>query len=220
MIKINLLPVELRPIQRTPLPHIFSLVVLGATIIFLGNSFVSLQTKLNSVERQVKSTQKKLDALESTVQEFESLQNQKEMLQKKIGAIQTILADRWVWSEHLHLLATLTPENIWYKRIRVLSRKFTEERPAINSKTGKEEIDPKTGKVKTTRISVDRSVLEISGYAIDDETGLSSTGSLATNTTMDEDFSRSFSLQTSKITDTEFDGYPAREFTFEYLING
>lgn len=220
MITINLLPEELRPVQRTPLPHLLSLLVLAAALIFMGKAYLSLTMQLNSVEHQIKTAQVELNALESTVKEYEELLKQKELLQKKIGAIQAILADRTIWSEHLHQLATLTPDNIWYKRIRVTTRRFMEEKPAINPQTGRAEIDGRTGKPKMARVSVDRPILEVSGYAIDDATGMSSTASLATNTAEDEAFSSLFTLYTSKITDTDFDGYPVREFTFEYLITG
>lgn len=220
MITINLLPEELRPIQRTPLPHILSLLVLAAALFFMGKTYLSMTMQLNSVEHQIKTAQVELKALESTVKEYEMLLKQKDLLQKKIGAIQTILSDRTIWSEHLHQLAVLTPENIWYKRIRITTRRFTEEQPAIDPRTGLIEIDQRTGKQKMARVSVDRPILEISGYAIDDETGMSSTANLATKTAEDEAFSSLFTLYTSKITDTDFDGYPAREFTFEYLITG
>lgn len=218
MITINLLPRELRPVQRTPLPHILSLLVLAAALAYIGNSYIGLSVKLNSVRDQVKTAQNELASLASTVEEYQTLMDQKQFLMKKITAIQDILRDRTIWSEQLHRLVTLTPENIWFKRIRVTSRKFMEERPAVDKRTGKPEKDPKTGQQKMVRVPVDRPVLEISGYAVGDETGMSSTASLAENTTADAAFAEMFTLYTSKITDTEFNEYPVREFTFEYLI--
>lgn len=218
MININLLPRELRPVQRTPLPHILSLLVLAAALAYMGNNYLGLSMKLNSVRHQAENAKIELAALESTVQEYNALMDQKQFLMQKIGAIQEILKDRTIWSEQLHQLVTLTPENIWYQRIRVTSRKFMEEQPSVDKRTGRPEIDPKTGQPKTVRVPVDRPVLEISGYAVGDETGMSSTASLAENTTADEAFAKLFTLYTSKITDTEFDKFPVREFTFEYLI--
>jgi len=186
--------------------------------VYIGNSYLGLSVKLNSVRDQVKTAQNELAALQSTVEEYEALMDQKQFLMKKITAIQDILRDRTIWSEQLHRLVTLTPENIWYKRIRVTSRKFMEERPSVDKRTGKPEIDPKTGQQKMVRVPVDRPVLEVSGYAVGDETGMSSTASLAENTTADAAFAEMFTLYTSKITDTEFNEYPVREFTFEYLI--
>ena len=220
MIKVNLLPHEMRPIQRTLLPHIVSLAVLAAAIVYMGQVFLVLQGELNEVNQQVAQQQAALDALADVVVEYNELSEQKILLQDKIAIIQEILEDRTIWSQHLHQLATLTPENIWYRRIRLTSRRFSEERPQIDKKTGRQEIDPRTQKPRTTRVQVERIILEISGYAIDDETGLSSTHVLASNTETDPDFSKAFTLHRSEFADTEFNGYPVRQFTFEYLIAG
>lgn len=218
MIAINLLPQELRPIQRTPVPHIASLLVLAAVVIFVANTYIGLSTQKSAIESQIAKVKKELSVLEAIVKEHEELMQQKTSLQKRIAAIQEILKDRTVWSEQLHQLATLTPPNIWYKRIRVVNKKFMEERPVLNKRTGKPETDPKTGKPKMSRVQIDKPVLEISGYAIDDETGVSSTSTLATQTTEDPAFSSMFVMNSSKIVDTEFEDYPVREFMFEYLI--
>jgi hypothetical protein len=218
MIKVNLLPQELRPVQRTPLPHIISLLVLVAALLFMGNVFFMLRGQLVDVNSQITKQKAELEELKDVVTEYNELTEQKKQLQDKIEIIQTILKERTIWSGHIHQLTTLTPENIWYKRIRLITRKFTEEVPAFNKRTGEPEMDPKTGKPKMNREQRDKFVLEVSGYAIDDATGLSSTSTLATNTSVDTDFSNTFTLITSKITDTEFNGYLVREFMFEYLV--
>jgi len=218
MIKINLLPFEQRPITRTPLPHIISLIILVATLFFMAQTYLKLNIELASANQQITKQEAALQLLESTVQKYEELEKQKKQLQTMVATIQVILKDRTIWSEHFYKLTTLTPENIWYKRLRLTERRFTEEKPSLDAK-GNPVIDNKTGKPKMDKVQVPRSILEVSGYAVDDESGLSSTASLATNTTSDPDFAKIFQLYTSKITDTEFDGYPVREFIFEYLIS-
>lgn len=218
MIRINLLPKDMRPVQRTPLPHIMSLLVLVAVLMFMGNVFVNLQGELRTVERKIEKSEKELAGLADVVKEYDVLTKQKLLLQRKIVAIQDILKGRTIWSEQLLKLTTLTPDNIWYKRIRMVVKKFSEEKPVLDKKTGKPVMDPKTGLPKMAKVPVEKQVLEISGYAIDDESGVSSTSTLAAQTTGDELFSSIFSLYTSKIEDTDFNGYPVREFTFEYLI--
>lgn len=218
MIKINLLPFEQRPITRTPLPHIISLAILLATLVFMGQTYIRLNIELAAADQQIAKQEAALQMLESTVQKYEELEKQKKQLQTMVATIQVILKDRTIWSEHLYKLTTLTPENIWYKRLRLTERRFTEEIPALDAK-GAPVPDPKTGKPKMEKKQVPRSILEVSGYAVDDESGMSSTASLATNTTSDPDFSKIFQLYTSQIEDTEYDGYPVREFIFEYLIS-
>jgi Tfp pilus assembly protein PilN len=220
MIKVNLLPHEMRPIQRTLLPHVVSLLVLAAAIMYMGQIFITLQGEVSIVNQQLAQQQAALDALADVVAEFNELSEQKVLLQDKIAIIQEILEDRTIWSQHLYQLTTLTPENIWYRRIRLTSRRFSEERPVIDKKTEKQEIDPRTQRPRTTRVQVERAILEVSGYAIDDETGLSSTHVLASNTETDPDFSQAFTLYRSEFADTEFNGYPVRQFTFEYLVAG
>lgn len=219
MIKINLLPYDLRPITRTPLPHIISLAVLAVSLVFMGHTFLTLNSEASGISKEIAAQQSALDLLDATVSEYEQLQEQKQQLQTMVQTIQTILKDRTIWSEHLHQLTTLTPDNIWYKRVRLLSRRMTEERVELNSKTGKPVIDKKTNEPKMTRVNITRYVLEISGYAIDDEAGLNSTATLAANTTVDPEFSKAFKLITSKIGDTEFNGFQVREFVFEYLVS-
>jgi len=218
MIKINLLPIEQRPITRTPLPHIISLAILAAVLFFMGHTYLKLNVELDAAEQQIAKQEAALELLSATVTKYGELEIQKKQLQTMVATIQVILEGRTIWSEHLYKLTTLTPENIWYKRLRLTERRFTEEKPAVD-KNGNPMMDPKTGRQKMDKVQVPRSILEVSGYAVDDETGLSSTASLATNTTSDPEFSKMFQLYTSKITDTDFDGYPVREFIFEYLIS-
>ncbi|NLN92331.1 MAG: hypothetical protein GX130_03350 [Candidatus Hydrogenedens sp.] len=220
MIRINLLPKELRPVQRTPIPHIVSLLILAAVLVFMNNVYTDLRLERTIVTSKVDKTNKELSGLQEAVEEHKALIKQKALLQRKILAIQEILEGKTVWSEQLHQLASLTPENIWYKRIRVTSKKFSEEQPAIDRKTGKPVMDARTNSPRMTRVSVDKQILEVSGYAIDDEHGMSSTSTLAARTSNDKEFSSYFELHNSKIGDTDFNGYPVREFTFEYIIGG
>lgn len=220
MIKVNLLPHEMRPIQRSLVPHLLSLLLLAAAIGGMAWVLLGQIGELNEMNHQVARQQSNLDALGDVVKEHNELTEQKLLLQDKIEIIQEILEDRTIWSQHIHQLATLTPENIWYKRIRLTSRRFPEERPLIDRRTGRQEIDPRTQQPRTTRVQVERIILEVSGYAIDDETGVSSTSVLVTNTENDEKFSSTFTLHGSDIKDTEFDGYPVREFSFQYLVAG
>ncbi len=208
MIKINLLPNEIRPFTRTPLPHIISLAVLAAVLFFMSQTYMAANGELNNVNTQIAQQEAALDLLAATVKEYEELERQKEELQIVVAIIQKILEDRTIWSEHLHRLTVLTPDNIWYSRIRLTSRRFTEEVQTTDTR----------GNPITERTTVNRNVLQLSGYATQDETGRASTEPLATNTTTDPEFPKMFELVTSDFEDKEFDGYPVREFNFEYVV--
>lgn len=218
MIKINLLPLDQRPITRTPLPHVISLLIMLAVLFFIAQTYLKLDIELTNIDQQIARQEAAMSQLAATVAEYEELEKQKKQLQNIVATIQDILKDRTIWSEHLHQLAALTPENVWYQRLRLTERRFTEEEPAVG-KDGKPEIDTRTGQQRMTRKQVVRPILEVSGYAIDDESGLSSTATLASNTATDPEFSKMFQLFTSRINDTEFDGYPVRGFVFEYVIS-
>jgi len=218
MIRINLLPHALRPVKRSALPHILSLAVLLLVLAGLVALFMGELGTYAAEGRNLKKAKDDLAALESVVEEHNNLSQKKVQLQDKIETIQKILADRTLWSEWLHQLASLTPPNIWYSRVRLLTRKFQEERQKLDKK-GQPEIDPKTKRPAVERISVDRSIFEVTGYAVeDDETGEKNVSKLADATSVDPKFSEKFTLYTSKIEDTDFEGFAVRKFTFEYQI--
>lgn len=217
MIRINLLPHDMRPIKRTALPHALSLCVLVAAVALMVVIFVGEHRVLTGLTAQHQEKRAELNKLAGVVEEHNRLTQTKLDLQEKILTIQDILKERTLWSEWFHELMRLTPDNIWYSRIRLTTRKFPEEKIKLNKK-GEPEIDPKTKKPVMTKTQVDRPILEVTGYAIEDESGLSSTSTLANNTNTDAKFASRFSLFTSKIEDTDFNGYAVRKFTFEYLI--
>lgn len=218
MLKINLLPANLRPVKRTPLPHILSLAVLIMTALYMGQIFFQNLRRSADVEQQIARRRVEMGELSDIVNEHNDLSARKVFLQDKIQIIQTILAGRTIWSEQLHRLTELTPDNIWFRRIRLTQRKFPEERPRLDRR-GAPELDPRTNRPVMHRVQVDRDVLEVSGYAVGGASGISDTATFAANTTADPQFAALFTLFTSQIIDTEYNGYPVRAFTFEYVIS-
>lgn len=219
MIKINLLPDHLRPVQRTPLPYILSFVVLGLAIAGMASVAITQQAGLSSLRSQLEGQQKALADLQDIVKEANELNQGKLALQSKIKTIQEILRDRIVWSEQLDRLAKLTPDNVWYKDIEVIQETFPEEVVETDVKTGEPLKDPKTGKLKYKRIRVKKPVLQVSGYVINDEEGNSVVAPLMEKTENDPAFSEQFTLYNPRLEDTEFQGFPARGFQLLYLIN-
>lgn len=217
MIRINLLPHHLRPVQRTPLPYILSVAVLVAILAFMATWYMGVVAEYNGVDTKYAAANKALSGLALVVEEYNGLVSEKLKLQEKVETIRPILQDRLLWSQWLHQLAKLTPENIWYKRIRTITRKVQMEQPKIG-KNGQPERDPTTGRPIIEKVPVDRQFLEVSGYAVEDESGRSSTSALAESTRNDEEFSRKFTMSSPRIEDTDFDGYAVRAFTFEYEV--
>lgn len=217
MIVVNLLPEELRPIKRTPLPHLLSLLVLVLAIAAIGFMFVAKVKQISDRNADIAEAESQLDSLKHIVEEYNALSQNKQQLENKINVIQDILDDRIIWSQQLHELATLTPENFWYDRIQVTFKTVTEEIVELDE-TGKAIIDKRTKKEKIKRIRVPRPYLEISGYVINDEEGSDQVFPLTVNTTQDPEFSSIFVLDRPQITDAEFSGYAVRGFVLEYKI--
>lgn len=218
MIIINLLPENLRPIKRTPLPHMLSVLVMLLAIAALGGLFISVTGQIAGKEAELAKAEQELSGLSAIVEEYNALSAKKQQLEDKISVIQEILSDRIIWSEQLHRLSELTPDNFWYQRIRETSKTVRIERVAIDEKTG-EPIRDKNGQEKIVRENVKRPVLEISGYVINDEQGSNTIYPLTYATTQDDHFSETFTLDSPQITDSEYNGYSVRGFVLEYRIN-
>ena len=219
MILINLLPEEIRPIKRSPLPYIVTGACLVGAIAVMALMFVSSLATQASLRSEFASLESDLAKLKPIVDEHNQLQEKKVVLKEKIETIQIILSDRKIWSEHLHKLASLTPKNVWYSRIRVYSKPDKTTRQKLDPKTNKPEIDPKTKQPKTEIINIRVPVLEVSGYVINDDGGLANVNPLMQATTTDPDFSKHFELDNlSKMEDTEYKGFAVRSFTLQYKV--
>lgn len=210
MIRINLLPFHLRPVKRSPLPYIISVLLLAAVVLCSTGVWVGEQARLAARRAQLAEDQQKLDKLKAVVDEFNQLTDQKLRLAEKIAIIQEIVSDRIIWSRQLWNVARLTPDNFWYSSISELERPSKETRLVFNEKTRKEEQ-------KT--VTIPRRVLEIGGYVIKGPDGSNDISPLTFNTERDDEFSSMFQLNSTRLLDTEYDGFKVRSFTLEYMIN-
>ena len=219
MIRVNLMPYHLRPVKRTPVPYLLSLVVLAAVVLGIFLLFMGKQAEIRGVRNELARIESELAALSDTVDEYNALSEKKLQLQERISTIKEILSDRIIWSKQLHRLAALTPDNIWYKRIRVTWQTFKEQQVKTDPKTGEAIRDPRTNEIETEVTNVRRPILEVAGYVINDEQGESKIYPLTERTTEDPDFSKMFTLLRPRVDFTEFNGFAVRGFTLEYQIN-
>ena len=209
MITINLLPPHMRPIKRSPLPYLLSMlvflvVVAGCVLVETRN-----QAHLYRLKSQHQQYQRELEDLRPIVEEFNALNKSKETLGHKIQAISEIVGDRIIWSKHLARLADMLPRNLWYSSVVVEEKPFTE---VVRTR------DPQTNELKENRVVVRRPVLLVKGYAIEDEEGSRSVNPLVFATQRDPEFSEVFGFLSPAIEDRLFDGHQVRAFTLEYLI--
>jgi len=234
MIRINLLPEQFRPEKKSILPYFLAVVVFVLGLILISYFYFSLYQKNLQIEVQKDKLQKEYDSptnlrnedgefitLSGIVNEYRKLDRKKQELEKRVAVIQEILSDRIIWSENLFLLANLTPENVWYDRIRVTWQTFREKVIKLDPKTGKPVLDPKIKEPQFEQKSVKKPILEITGYVISGEQGERQISPLIENTTDPEKasyFVKQFTLLRPQIEDTEFNGFSVRKFTLEYLI--
>lgn len=219
MIQINLLPAHLRPIQRTPLPYIVSVALSAAVVAGIVMMFIAQRAHLSGLRLELSSEKKALADLKPIVDEANTLAQKKLALQSRILTIQEILSDRIVWSEQLHRLAALTPENMWLNEISVVMETVTETVIEYDVKTQEALKDLKTGKVKTKKVRVKKPALQVTGYVINDEQGRREVNPIMQNTYDDKGFSANFTLTSPFFEDTEFNGYPVRKFMLPFSIS-
>jgi hypothetical protein len=218
MIRINLLPHHLRPIKRTPLPYIACAALLVIVLLGMFSSFVTTQATVRAESQELYRLKTEFQNLESIVRESNELEALKIQLADKIKTIDEIVKDRIIWSRQMWLLSQLTPQNFWYSEIVITSKNYPKQEPVIDAQTGKPKVNPTTKKIEMKTIQVSRPILRLSGYVIDSPDGRQDVSPLTDALTQDEEFSSMFQLEQPSFSSDEFEGFPVKRFTLEFLI--
>ncbi len=209
MITVNLLPYELRPIKRTPLPYMLS----GATFVLVVGVvaivFVKNIADIAGATRTLNEHKAELSQLQPVVEDYNAIVKKKLQLAEQVQTINEIASDRIIWSRQLFNLNRLVPDNMWYDEIDVGVRPFTETHLVFNERT-------KQNEMVTER--VDRQVLALSGYVVPGKDGQASVSPFTLATENDPEFSALFQLELSTFKDTLFEEVGVREFKLEYVI--
>lgn len=209
MITVNLLPHELRPIKRTPLPYIVSGLILVMSIGVIGIVFVKNIADIAIANRTLGQHRVELEGLKPVVEEYNNLTAEKLQLAEQVNTINEIASDRIIWSRQLYNLNRLALDNMWYHGIDVTLKPFTETRTVWNEQK-------KANETVTER--VDKRVLTLTGYVVPGEDGTASVSPFTIATEGDPEFSRMFRLELSTFKDTEFEDMSVREFKLEYIV--
>ena len=209
MIRVNLLPPHLRPVRRSPIPYLLSGGVLLVALVAMGSVFLSNQAQINRKTAELDGHKQQLAQLDAIRKESEELEAIKARLADKIGTIAEITSDRLIWSRQLYNLARLAPMNFWYKTISVEEKQFREQQLVL---------DKQTQETKLQTVTVKKPILKLEGYVTDAEDGTRDASLLMRSTEADEEFSQMFQLEPPSFKDTEFDGFPVKSFTLEYVI--
>jgi Tfp pilus assembly protein PilN len=113
MITINLLPADLRPIERTPLPR-FLVILAGVALAAVGVVFlVAMQIILIPRVREALAEEEKvLTNLRQQAGEYQTLAVDLQNITQREKALQEIFKTRTVWWKNLDVLCDLTPSYV------------------------------------------------------------------------------------------------------------
>lgn len=211
MITVNLLPHELRPIKRTPLPYVASGLIAVVVLFVISAIWLGNETNVRQAKRVLDDHRDQLAELQSTVTKYNELNAEKGRLAEQVNAIGEIASDRIIWSRQLFNLTRLALKNMWYESVKVGIKSSSEMRPVMNAKTNKLEMK---------KITIQRQVLTVTGYVMPGEDGRSSVSPFMIATEADPEFSCMFQLDDTSFSDTTFEDISVRAFTLEYVVTG
>lgn len=208
MIQINLLPHDLRPVKRTPLPYILSVLLLLLAVAVIATVHLGVVAEVGAQQAQLDENRRRLDALQPIVDEANELTLKKQQLAARIETINEIVSDRIIWSRQLWNLARLAPENVWFSSFLTDTRRVQREVRERNAQ----------GQMETRRINVQEAVFRVSGYVIDGPDGSRTVSPLISAIEADDEFSSVFTHSSTEFGDTVFEGYPVRQFALDFTI--
>ncbi|MCD6098081.1 PilN domain-containing protein [bacterium] len=123
MLKINLLPTELRRIRRVRRGPdrilIYELLALFILIGFFYFTNASQNARIESLDRELLVAQRQMEKLEKKVAAIQKIQQIKDEISSKMKAIQMLEATRAIQVKILEEIATLLPDYSWLTNISI-----------------------------------------------------------------------------------------------------
>jgi hypothetical protein len=209
MITINLLPYELRPIKRTPLPYIGGAIAFAAVLVMIVLTYLSARSDVNAANALLIAHQQEYNTLEPVVTEYNELNARKQLLDKKAKTIEDIVADRLIWSRQLFNFSRLLPDNMWYGAIEVKLDPYKVPQKVTDAK----------GNTTTILVPRTRQIVTLDGFVRPGEDGQSTINPLLLSFETDDEFSKMFTLNPVSYGDIIKDGLPVRKFTIPMIVN-
>ena len=125
MIKINLLPAELRPKKKTTLPvKPMSLIGVGIVVILIL-IHVLVGMKINQEKERLSLLKKEYEAIRPEYERVLKLKADKEMLEAKVALMEKLLIQRLLWAKKLNQFSDLMPPSVWLSSVSVVTRAET-----------------------------------------------------------------------------------------------
>lgn len=210
MITINLLPAELRPVKRTPLPYFIVLVITVLAGILCTKMYLKDASDLENIQATLLKNEVELETHMEDIEKYKKLVAKQKHLAAKLTTINEIASDRLIWSFHLATLARLAPDNLWYDTIEVTSRTIPETITITDSKTGK----PVKKQIKKVI-----PILKLTGFISPDDLGRTDINPFLSVLENDEDFSSMFQLEPPTLNYKDFGGRNVRTFILNCVIS-
>ncbi len=157
MINVNLLPPELRPLRKSPLPYIVVAIVAAAVVIALVSMYTANQIQVASKQRKLEDLKTELQRVREAAEHVRELEAKEASIAIKDKAIKDITSDSIIWSEQLYYLARLMPEQVWLKGIDVETKSRTIMVDVPDAKEGEPKTKPKV---------IPYQSLKLTGYAL------------------------------------------------------
>ncbi len=186
MIRVNLLPSDLRPVERTLVPVLGSIAVTVLILALAALNGLGLGSQISTQNEQLVQIQKELDDkdLRDALEAVDDLERKKKGLADRAQAVGTIVQDQTIWSEKLMHLARIVPEDVWLKEVEVITVYDVEQQ--LVQKPGVKEL-------QMEEVRIPRLALKVTGYVLPKEgSGIQKLGEFISNIENDPDFSTRF----------------------------
>ena len=119
MIEVNLLPPELRPLDRTPLPRLLTILI-GVAIVGVEVVMVLIlfMNTIPDEQWNKKQNVRRLDELKQPYDALNVLKGEIDTIVEQETGILALLKERRRWTPTLDRLTSLVPEQVWLTRLR------------------------------------------------------------------------------------------------------
>jgi len=125
MIKINLLPAELRPKKKTTLPVKAMSLIGGGIVVILILIHVLVGMKINQEKERLSLLKKEYEAIRPEYERVLKLKADKERLESKVALMEKLLIQRLLWAKKLNQFSDLMPPSVWLSSVSVVTRTET-----------------------------------------------------------------------------------------------
>lgn len=127
MIKINLLPQELRPRKKTTLP-LKAMSLIGAGIVaVLIISYIAVGVKIAQQKRKLNLLKAEYQKLLPEFERVKKLKDDKERLDAKVALMERLIVQRFIWAKKLNQLSDLMPPQVWLTSLSVATNKAVQK---------------------------------------------------------------------------------------------